>query len=109
MLQPDVIVLDEPTSALDVTVQAGIFEVLFQLQQQLGLTYLFVSHDLALVRQVADTVSVLKDGRIIESGTVAQVLAHPRELYTRALLEAIPRPRAASGTASNEHELARSA
>ena len=89
--------------------QAGIFEVLFQLQQQLGLTYLFVSHDLALVRQVADTVSVLKDGRIIESGTVAQVLAHPRELYTRALLEAIPRPRASSGTASNEHELARSA
>ena len=109
VLQPDVIVLDEPTSALDVTVQAGIFEVLFQLQQQLGLTYLFVSHDLALVRQVADTVSVLKDGRIIESGTVAQVLAHPRELYTRALLDAIPRPRAASGTASNEHELARSA
>jgi len=109
VLQPDVIVLDEPTSALDVTVQAGIFEVLFQLQQQLGLTYLFVSHDLALVRQVADTVSVLKDGRIIESGTVAQVLAHPRELYTRALLDAIPRPRAASSTASNEHELARSA
>ena len=109
VLQPDVIVLDEPTSALDVTVQAGIFEVLFELQQQLGLTYLFVSHDLALVRQVADTVSVLKDGRIIESGTVAQVLAHPRELYTRALLDAIPRPRAASGSASNDHELARSA
>ena len=109
VLQPDVIVLDEPTSALDVTVQAGIFEVLFELQQQLGLTYLFVSHDLALVRQVADTVSVLKDGRIIESGTVAQVLAHPRELYTRALLDAIPRPRAASGSASNDHELAHSA
>lgn len=109
VLQPDVIVLDEPTSALDVTVQAGIFEVLFQLQQQLGLTYLFVSHDLALVRQVADTVSVLKDGRIIESGTVAQVLAHPRELYTRALLDAIPRPRAAPDSTSNEHELARSA
>ncbi|GAB3301719.1 ABC transporter ATP-binding protein [Pseudoclavibacter terrae] len=92
VLRPDVLVLDEPTSALDVTVQAEIFEVLFQLQAELGLTYLFVSHDLALVRQVADTVSVLQGGRVVESGRVAEVLAHPEQPYTRALMDAIPTP-----------------
>ncbi|KTS91257.1 ABC transporter ATP-binding protein [Microbacterium testaceum] len=90
VLEPDVIVLDEPTSALDVTVQAGVFDVLRRLQRERGLTYLFVSHDLALVRQIADTVSVLKDGRVVESGRVADVLSHPREEYTRALVDAIP-------------------
>lgn len=93
VLRPDVLVLDEPTSALDVTVQAEIFQVLFQLQAELGLTYLFVSHDLALVRQVADTVSVLQGGRVVESGRVAEVLAHPVQPYTRALIDAIPTPR----------------
>ncbi|PPG26465.1 ABC transporter ATP-binding protein [Pseudoclavibacter sp. RFBG4] len=92
VLRPDVLVLDEPTSALDVTVQAEIFEVLFQLQAELGLTYLFVSHDLALVRQVADTVSVLQGGKVVESGRVAEVLAHPEQPYTRALIDAIPTP-----------------
>ncbi|KTS14390.1 dipeptide ABC transporter ATP-binding protein [Microbacterium testaceum] len=90
VLEPDVIVLDEPTSALDVTVQAGVFDVLRRLQRERGLTYLFVSHDLALVRQIADTVSVLKDGRVVESGRVADVLSQPREEYTRALVDAIP-------------------
>ncbi|MDU0326051.1 ABC transporter ATP-binding protein [Microbacterium sp. KSW2-21] len=90
VLEPDVIVLDEPTSALDVTVQAGVFDVLRRLQRERGLTYLFVSHDLALVRQIADTVSVLKDGRVVEAGRVADVLSHPREEYTRALIDAIP-------------------
>ncbi|MFV9424045.1 dipeptide ABC transporter ATP-binding protein [Microbacterium sp. S1037] len=90
VLEPDVIVLDEPTSALDVTVQAGVFDVLRRLQRERGLTYLFVSHDLALVRQIADTVSVLKDGRVVESGRVADVLSRPREEYTRALVDAIP-------------------
>lgn len=93
VLHPDVIVLDEPTSALDVSVQAEIFEVLFRLQREHGLTYLFVSHDLALVRQVADTVSVLKDGRVIEHGNVDRVLSAPAESYTQALIDAIPRPR----------------
>lgn len=92
VLRPDVLVLDEPTSALDVTVQSEIFEVLFQLQAELGLTYLFVSHDLALVRQVADTVSVLQGGKVVESGRVAEVLAHPEQPYTRALIDAIPTP-----------------
>ncbi|BFM24849.1 ABC transporter ATP-binding protein [Microbacterium sp. che218] len=90
VLEPDVIVLDEPTSALDVTVQAGVFDVLRLLQRERGLTYLFVSHDLALIRQIADTVSVLKDGRVVEAGRVADVLSHPREAYTRALIDAIP-------------------
>jgi peptide/nickel transport system ATP-binding protein len=90
VLRPDVLVLDEPTSALDVTVQAGIIDLLFRLQSELGLTYLFVSHDLSLVRQLADTVSVLQHGRVVESGSVEQVFAAPAHAYTRALLDAIP-------------------
>jgi peptide/nickel transport system ATP-binding protein len=90
VLKPDVIVLDEPTSALDVTVQADIIEVLLSLQVDLGLTYVFVSHDLALVRQFAHTVSVMHRGRIVEHGTVAEVFDNPQELYTRSLLASIP-------------------
>jgi peptide/nickel transport system ATP-binding protein len=90
VLRPDVVVLDEPTSALDVTVQAGIIELLFRLQRELGLTYLFVSHDLSLVRQLADTVSVLQGGRIVEDGPVQEIFTRPRHRYTEALLDAIP-------------------
>ena len=90
VLKPDVIVLDEPTSALDVTVQADIVEVLLSLQANLGLTYVFVSHDLALVRQLAHTVSVMHRGRIVEHGTVADIFDNPSEAYTVSLLEAIP-------------------
>jgi peptide/nickel transport system ATP-binding protein len=90
VLRPDVIVLDEPTSALDVSVQAGIVEVLLTLQAELGLTYVFVSHDLALVRQLAHTVSVMHRGRIVESGPVRQIFGDPRQPYTRALIESIP-------------------
>ncbi|MEU3647422.1 ABC transporter ATP-binding protein [Lentzea sp. NPDC034063] len=90
VLRPDVIVLDEPTSALDVSVQAGIVEVLLTLQAELGLTYVFVSHDLALVRQFAHTVSVMHRGRIVESGPVKTVLDSPREAYTRTLVESLP-------------------
>ena len=92
MLEPDVIVLDEPTSALDVSVQADIIEVLLKLQAVRGLTYLFVSHDLALVRQVADSVSVLRSGKVVESGPVERVFADPQDDYTKTLLSAIPRP-----------------
>ncbi|MGY8707563.1 ABC transporter ATP-binding protein [Bradyrhizobium sp. 18BD] len=90
VLKPDVIVLDEPTSALDVTVQADIIEVLLSLQADLGLTYVFVSHDLALVRQFAHTVSVMHRGRIVEHGSVTGVFDNPRQAYTRSLLASIP-------------------
>jgi peptide/nickel transport system ATP-binding protein len=90
VLRPDVVVLDEPTSSLDVTVQADIIELLFRLQSELGLTYLFVSHDLSLVRQLADTVSVLQQGRVVEDGPVREIFARPQHPYTRALLDAIP-------------------
>jgi len=90
VLQPDVIVLDEPTSALDVSVQAGIVEVLLRLQAEHGLTYLFVSHDLSLVRQLAHTVSVMQNGRVVEQGRVADVFDDPQEPYTRTLLAALP-------------------
>jgi peptide/nickel transport system ATP-binding protein len=90
VLRPDVIVLDEPTSALDVSVQAGIVEMLLRLQVDLGLTYVFVSHDLSLVRQLAHTVSVMRDGRVVEHGSVAAIFDSPREQYTRTLLDSLP-------------------
>jgi peptide/nickel transport system ATP-binding protein len=90
VLRPDVVVLDEPTSSLDVTVQADIIDLLFGLQREQGLTYLFVSHDLSLVRQIADTVSVLQGGRVVESGPVREIFSRPRHPYTEALLDAIP-------------------
>jgi peptide/nickel transport system ATP-binding protein len=90
VLRPDVVVLDEPTSALDVTVQAGLIDLLFRLQAELSLTYLFVSHDLSLVRQLADTVSVLQRGRVVEEGPVQEIFSRPRHSYTEALLDAIP-------------------
>ncbi|MGK9052567.1 dipeptide ABC transporter ATP-binding protein [Neorhizobium petrolearium] len=90
VLNPDVLVLDEPTSALDVSVQADIVEVLLSLQARLGLTYVFVSHDLALVRQLAHTVSVMQRGRIVEHGTVADIFDNPKAPYTVSLLDSIP-------------------
>ncbi|WP_429817742.1 dipeptide ABC transporter ATP-binding protein [Ensifer sp. B1-9] len=90
VLDPQVLVLDEAVSALDVSVQARILALLQELQSDLGLTYLFVSHDLAVVRQISDTVSVLKDGRLVDGGSVSEVFEHPRSAYTRELINAIP-------------------
>lgn len=89
-LKPDVIVLDEAVSALDVLVQGQILDLLTDLQTELGLTYLFITHDLAVVRLVADNVAVMQKGRIVEAGTTDDIFASPREQYTRELLEAIP-------------------
>ena len=90
-VEPRLIVCDEPTSALDVSVQAQILNLLRQLQTGLGVSYLFVTHNIGVVEYLADRVAVMKGGRIVEEGTAAEVLNHPREAYTRGLLAAVPR------------------
>jgi peptide/nickel transport system ATP-binding protein len=91
-VEPKLIVCDEPVSALDVSIRAQVLNLLRDLQQRLGLAYIFISHDLAVVKHVADRIAVMHLGRIVEIGLNAALFANPRHPYTRALLSAIPVP-----------------
>ncbi|MFV8050336.1 dipeptide ABC transporter ATP-binding protein [Mycobacterium sp. 48b] len=96
-LQPKIIALDEPVSALDVSIQAGIINLLLDLQDQFGLAYLFVSHDLSVVKHLAHDVAVMYKGAVVEQGSGDQVFADPQHEYTRKLLAAVPQPKPVNG------------
>jgi peptide/nickel transport system ATP-binding protein len=90
-VQPKLLVCDEPTSALDVSVQAQILNLLRELQRDMGLSYLFITHNIGVVEYIADEVAVMRAGRIVEQGRCESVLRDPQQRYTRELLAAVPR------------------
>ena len=85
---PEILIADEPTTALDVTIQAQILELLMRLRREMGLSYLFISHDMDVIWQISDRVMVMQSGRIVEQGTRDEVFAHPQCDYTKKLLAA---------------------
>ena len=89
-LQPKLIVCDEPTSALDVSIQSQILNLLKDLQDEFGLSYLFISHDMAVIHHICDRIAVMFDGKIVEEGTRDEIINRPQHAYTRALLSAVP-------------------
>jgi ABC-type oligopeptide transport system ATPase subunit len=89
-LRPALIVADEPVSALDVSMQSQVLNLMRELQERLSLTYLFISHDMAVVRFMADRVAVMTDGKLVEVGVADQVLSHPHHAYTKSLLDSVP-------------------
>jgi oligopeptide/dipeptide ABC transporter ATP-binding protein len=89
-VNPQLIIGDEPVSALDVSIQAQILNLFRELQEELNLTYLFIAHDLSVIRHISDRVAVMYVGKIVEMGTVKEIFAHPQHPYTRALLAAVP-------------------
>jgi peptide/nickel transport system ATP-binding protein len=89
--RPQLLIADEPTTALDVTVQAQILKLLRELRSEMGLSVLFITHDLGVVAQIADDVIVMSQGQIVEAGPVRQILRSPEHPYTRKLLDAVPR------------------
>jgi len=91
-LNPRLIVCDEPVSALDVSIQAQILNLLKDLQNEFGLTYLFIAHDLAVVREMSDRIAVMNRGKLVEAGDATEVYQHPKDPYTKALLAAVPVP-----------------
>jgi ABC-type oligopeptide transport system ATPase subunit len=102
-LRPRFLVADEPVSALDVSIQAQVVNLLDDLQDELGLAYLFVAHDIGVVRHISDRIAVMHDGKIVEQGTADQVCERPQDEYTKKLLAAVPIPDPKESRERREH------